>query len=203
MNKLVSLVLSVIMFLCPSLNIPHTDADASAASGRQFVFVNGLGGWGEYQLYYKILPYWGVFGGDCMTYLRARGFDVHAASASSSSSAWDRACEVYAQLTGTTVDYGEAHSERYGHDRFGKCYRGRALVKQWDADHPIDLLGHSFGGATVLMLLDLMIDGSEEERAKTPPDGLSPLFAGGHDGWISSITALSAPLNGTTAYYAA
>ncbi|MCR5040480.1 MAG: hypothetical protein K6C36_00120, partial [Clostridia bacterium] len=47
------------------------------------------------------------------------------------------------------------------------------------------------------------IDGSEEERAKTPPDGLSPLFAGGHDGWISSITALSAPLNGTTAYYAA
>ena len=35
-------------------------------------------------------------------------------------SAWDRACEVYAQLVGGTVDYGKAHSEKYGHERYGR-----------------------------------------------------------------------------------
>ena len=36
--------------------------------------------------------------------------------------AWDRACELYARLTGTTVDYGIAHSAEKGHDRFGITY---------------------------------------------------------------------------------
>ncbi len=46
------------------------------------------------------------------------------------------------------------------------------------------------------MLTELMSYGSEEERAVTDPDDLSPLFAGGHDGWVHSITTLASPHNG-------
>lgn len=134
-----------------------------------------------------------------MKYLNARGFDCCAASVAKQGSAWDRACELYAQLTGTVTDYGKAHSERCNHDRYGTDYTGKALVSSWSAQDKINLLGHSFGGATVLMLADLMADGNAEERAASPDD-VSELFTGGKADWIYSITTLAAPLNGTTAY---
>ena len=34
------------------------------------------------------MPYWGMFGGDLMTYLRGRGFSCYAASVSPEGSAW-------------------------------------------------------------------------------------------------------------------
>ena len=36
-----------------------------------FIFVHGLSGWGSYDKAYKKMPYWGMRGGDLMTYLRA------------------------------------------------------------------------------------------------------------------------------------
>ena len=51
-------------------------------------------------------------------------------------SAWDRTCELYAQLTGTRVDYGKAHAEKYGHARYGRTYE-KPLFPGWgepDAD---------------------------------------------------------------------
>jgi len=35
---------------------------------------------------------------------------AYAASVAPNGSAWDRACELYAQLSGTRVDYGKAHT---------------------------------------------------------------------------------------------
>jgi len=165
-----------------------------------FVFVHGLSGWGSYDSTNKVLKYWGMFGGDLMEYLEAQGFTCRSASVAPHGSAWDRACELYAQLTGTVVDYGKEHSERCRHERYGTDYSEEPLVEIWDSEHKINLLGHSFGGATVRLLSELMANGSEEERDATESDDLSPLFAGGKGEWIYSITALAAPHNGTTAY---
>lgn len=165
-----------------------------------YVFVHGLMGWGEYDDQYKLMPYWGMFGGDLMKYLGAQGYTAKAASVAPSSSAWDRACELYAQLTGTVTDYGKAHSEKYGHERYGKDFTGNALIEKWDSENKINLLGHSFGGATMRMLAHLMEKGDTEEMTATDALSISPLFTGGKKDYIYSLTALAAPHNGTTAY---
>ena len=165
-----------------------------------YVFVHGLSGWGSYDSVYRLMPYWGMFGGDLMKYLNDKGFHAVCASVSPRDSAWDRACELYAELTGTRVDYGKAHSERCGHARFGEDYTGRALVDVFDGEHKINLLGHSFGGATVRLFASVMEKGSREEQDATPADELSDYFKGGKGDWIYSLTSLAAPHNGTTAY---
>ena len=168
-----------------------------------FVFCHGMLGFGEDELVNKFMPYWGGFSGSLPKRLRKQGYEAVAPSFSSIGGAWDRACEVYAALTGTTVDYGIAHSKKYGHDRYGKTYE-KAMLPNWGqpADdggiQRIHLLGHSFGGATVRMLSHLMTYGSEEERAVTPADELSPLFAGGKGDWLKSVTAIAGPFEGTT-----
>ncbi len=201
MQKIIAFFMTLLMFLFPKLNIPENDFDKDAmTTDYTYVFVHGLSGWGEYDFYYKAFPYWGVFGGDLMSYLRARGIDAHGASVSGTASAWDRACELYAQLTGTVTDYGKEHSERCHHARYGKDYTGNALIGSWSAEDKINILGHSFGGATVLTLVKLMDEGSEAERAVTPAEELSDLFTGGKGDWFYSVTTLSAPINGTSAY---
>ena len=142
-----------------------------------------------------------MFGGDLLKYLSEQGYDCYAASVDPKGSAWDRACELYAQLTGTVVDYGVEHSTRCNHERFGEDYTDRALIDGWSSENKINLLGHSFGGATVRMLSTLMADGSEAEQQATDEEDISALFTGGKGDWIHSITALAAPHNGTSAYY--
>ena len=163
-----------------------------------YVFVHGLSGWGSYDIQNTAVPYWGMLGGDLMKYLNKQGFRCYSASVAPIGSAWDRACELYAQLTGTRVDYGKEHSERCGHDRFGKDYSRIPLLKEFDAEHKINLLGHSFGGATVRLFTKLMADGSETERTVTDETDISPFFTGGKADWIYSVTSLAAPHNGTS-----
>ncbi|MBP5167713.1 MAG: lipase, partial [Oscillospiraceae bacterium] len=117
-------------------------------SNTEYIFVHGLSGWGSYDKTYQRMPYWGMLGGDLMKYLRSQGFSCYAASVSPEGSAWDRACELYAQLTGTVTDYGKAHSERCGHAQFGPDFTGRPLIPDWESGKKLVLLGHSFGGAT-------------------------------------------------------
>lgn len=203
MKAILSGALSFIMMVASFLGIYAPKADLEKDkwnTNYTYVFVHGLMGWGEYDFVYKLMPYWGMFGGDLMKYLRKQGYDVHAASVAPSDSAWDRACELYAQLTGTVVDYGEAHSEKYGHDRFGEDFRCKALVEKWDSENKINLLGHSFGGATIRTLAHLMAKGDADEIAKTDEKDISPLFTGGKEDWIYSMTALAAPHNGTSSY---
>lgn len=163
------------------------------------VFVHGLLGWGGNDALNRIVPYWGLASGDVLRFLNESGYECCAASVGPISSAWDRACELYAQLTGTTVDYGAAHARRFGHDRFGVTYP-EPLVPGWGADRKINLIGHSFGAATSRLLLELLANGCAEEVQEAKRIGAepSPLFTGGKAGWVHSITALAAPHNGST-----
>ena len=202
MAKIVSIPLAIIMSIFSFLFPGKVQAPEKEKwnTNYPYVFVHGLMGWGESDAQYKLMPYWGMFGGELLRKLEKNGYDCYAASVSGTASAWDRACELYAQLTGTVVDYGKAHSEKCGHERYGKDYTGKALIGKWDSENKINLLGHSFGGATMRVFATLMAKGDEAERNSTSADDISPLFTGGKADWIYSLTSLAAPHNGTTAY---
>lgn len=202
MAKIVSLPLAIIMSIISLFFPGNTDMPDKEQwnTNYPYVFVHGLSGWGEYDTQYKLMPYWGMFGGELLGKLEKKGFECHGASVAPSASAWDRACELYAQLTGTVVDYGKNHSEYCGHDRYGTDFTGKALIEKWDSENKINLLGHSFGGATIRTLATLMAKGDEAEMNATDSDDISPLFTGGKADWIYSLTSLAAPHNGTTAY---
>ena len=167
-----------------------------------YVLVHGLGGWGEDTGINNVVPYWGSTSGDLAAQLREEGYEVYTPSVGPVSSAWDRACELYAQLTGTRVDYGEAHSKEHNHERFGRTYT-EPLVEGWGEKsnggqlQRINLVGHSFGGATVRLLTSLLEYGSQAEKDASGSD-VSPLFEGGKGKWVYSVTTLCAPHNGSS-----
>lgn len=171
-----------------------------------FIFVHGLNGWGSAEGINTVVSYWGATTGDLMSYLQSEGYECYAASVGPMSSAWDRACELYAQLVGARVDYGIAHSEANNHERYGRTYY-TALVPDWgeldDAGkiQKVHLIGHSFGGTTVRMLVHLLTYGSPEEKAVTDADDLSGLFTGGKGDWVKSATAICTPHNSSSVYY--
>ena len=165
-----------------------------------YIFCHGLNGWGQYDEQYAKNPYWGGSSGDVVAELSDLGYSAFAASVSPQGSAWDRACELYAQIAGVRTDYGEAHSREYRHDRFGRDFTGKALIPEWNDDTRLVLIGHSFGGATIRLFGELLANGSEEERTATSSESLSPFFSGGMAQRIRAIVTLAAPSNGTTAY---
>lgn len=165
-----------------------------------YVFCHGLNGWGQYDEQYEKSPYWGGASGDVAARWREQGLEAYAASVSPQGSAWDRACELYAQIAGTLTDYGAAHSKECRHARYGRDFTGRPLIRSWDDDARLVLIGHSFGGATIRLFGELLAHGSAEEREATTPETLSPLFIGGLEQRILAIVTLAAPTNGTTAY---
>ena len=138
-------------------------------------------------------------GGDLMQFLTEHGFPSYAASVSPTGSAWDRACELYAQLSGTRVDYGAYHSKKYSHPRFGRDFSGNALIPVWNPETCLVLFGHSYGGVTVRLFAELLANGDPEECSVATED-TSALFQGGMGDRIHSIVTLAAPTNGTTAY---
>lgn len=168
-----------------------------------FVLVHGMMGWGEEEGLYAKFPYWGMSSGNLAEKLRAEGLEVYAPQVSPIGGAWDRACELYALLTGTKVDYGKAHSAEKKHDRFGRTY-AQPLFPGWGSTLPdggikkVHLLGHSFGGATIRILTELLENGCQAEKDVTDPGDLSPLFEGGHGGLVATITTLASPHDGTT-----
>lgn len=158
------------------------------------VFVHGLGGF----VSLDGLNYWGGLN-DIQEDLTNHGYTNFAGAMGPFSSNWDRACELYARIKGGTVDYGLAHSRKFGHARYGRTFPG--LYPQWSATNKVHLITHSMGGQTGRQLLQLLAQGSAEERAVTPADQLSPLFAGNHDSWVRSIFTISATHNGSSAVY--
>lgn len=165
-----------------------------------YVLCHGLNGWGQYDEQYEKNPYWGGASGDVAARWREQGVDAFAASVDPHGSAWDRACELYAQIAGARTDYGTAHAATYGHERFGHDFSAEPLIPSWNDDARLVLIGHSFGGATIRLFAELLAHGSAEERDATAPGDLSPLFAAGMENRIHAIVTLAAPTNGTTAY---
>ncbi len=201
MKKIIAFMLALAMIFGVAA-IPASAAEIKdGKTDYPYIFVHGMGGWGSDVPYYSLSPYWG--GGlmpgsktDIVKILNENGVEAYAPSVGPLSSAWDRACELYAQLTGTVVDYGEAHSKEHGHDRYGFNYEGKATMGEpWNLKDKINLVGHSFGGATVRLFTSLITFGDADEIAATGKD-TSPLFKGGHDSIHSCIT-LSAPHNGS------
>lgn len=202
MKRFTRICATVLCFaLLASMLSVSSFAAEEKATDYPYIFVHGMGGWGSDNEFYDLSPYWGgglgiSSGTDLIKILNENGIEAYAPSVGPLSSAWDRACELYAQLTGTVVDYGEAHSKAHGHDRYGFSYEGNATMGEpWNLKDKINLVGHSFGGETVRLITSLLAFGSEEELAATG-EKTSELFKGGHDCVHACIT-LSSPHNGS------
>jgi hypothetical protein len=99
------------------------------------------------------------------------------------SSDHDRACEIFYQLMGGTVDYGEEHAKHTTHLRFGQTFE-KALHPTWSEQNPIHLVGHSLGALTALEFYQLVS---------------ADFFGiGSNHKWVRSITSIAGPLTGST-----
>ena len=189
------LTLVLALSLCA---IPAAAADTQTRSDDPVVFVHGLFGWGQRDKIFSIMPYWGMTTGSLPDYLATQGYETYAASVGPLSSAWDRACELYAQLVGARTDYGVKHAQDFGHERYGIDYE-TPLFEGWGTQRAVNLVGHSFGGATTRLFLEILTNGCPEEVAAAKAAGVapSPFFLGGKGSWVHSLTAIAAPHNGT------
>ena len=198
-KKFLCLLLALVM-AGSLLLLPAAAADTQQSGAERYptIYVHGLMGWGEHDQIYAVTPYWGLTS-DLMPYLTGKGYESYAASVGPLSSAWDRACELYAQLVGARTDYGVKHAQDFGHERYGIDYE-TPLFYGWGTERAVNLVGHSFGGATIRLFLDILADGSAEEQAAAKAAGteVSPFFQGGKADWVYSLTTLAAPHNGTT-----
>ncbi|KAE8732083.1 Detected protein of confused Function [Hibiscus syriacus] len=116
-------------------------------------------------------------------------------------SIYDRARELFYYLKGGRVDYGEEHSKASGHSQFGRFYEQGKLkfpfplllfmwhYPEWDADHPIHIVGHSAGAQVARVLQQMLADKAFKGYENTS------------ENWVLSITALSGAFNGTTRTY--
>lgn len=192
-----------ILFFGLCLLIPYKSYAAEntvvSNSGNNYpiVMVHGLFGWGKNELFG--INYWGGTSSISQD-LNNQGYEVYTPTVGSVSSNWDRACELYAYIKGGTVDYGAAHSQKYGHARYGRMFPG--ILPEWGTlsktqqIQKIHLIGHSMGGQTVRVLTQLLENGDLNEIVATPKDTISPLFTGGKH-WICSITTIATPHDGS------
>jgi triacylglycerol lipase len=184
-------------------------APAGAANNDPVILVHGFLGFGPDALPGSSFLYWGGYHNIAAHMQLYKGpHAVYTASVGAVSSNWDRAAELYAQIKGGCVDYGATHVARNGYPGQsqkppGKCWAADpannphgyplAFYPQWDAQHPIHLIGHSQGGTTIRALVQLLEHGSPEGD-----EGGGELYRGGRIGWVKSVVTISAPHNGTT-----
>ncbi|MDR0884502.1 MAG: lipase [Oscillospiraceae bacterium] len=194
-QKLIAFFLSFLQLFGISLTFGGRPTVKDPKDCAPVVLVHGFAGWGEEDGLSSLFSYWGLTSGQLVQTMADNGYEGYQASVGPFSSAWDRACELYAQLAGGRVDYGEAHAKEHGHNRYGRSYEA---FFDWSASKKVNLIGHSFGGVTVRLFAQLCVEGAAAERAATPADQLSPLFSGTLGGRVNSITTLASPHNGVT-----
>ncbi|KAI0513305.1 lipase [Xylaria bambusicola] len=189
----------------------------TANTSVPIVFVPGFLGWGA-PLFGAINYFGGVI--NVPKLLVEEGYTVIVTPVAPFSSNWERACELYSQLTcgrfstinPTTglideqydldVDYGNHFAADPAHapEQTVTSHRRRAVLFpnstfpddwKWDKDHKVHFICHSQGGNTVRYLISLMA------RAAGI---LHPAYFGqaGRDNWIISVTTLGTPHRGTT-----
>ena len=180
---------------------------AHAANNYPVVLVHGFLGFGPDSYPGSGFLYWGGYNNIAAHMQLYHGpHAVYAAGVAAIGSNWDDAAELYAQIKGGCVDYGASHVVRQSYPGQpqkppGKCWAADplnnpgnyplALYPQWDAAHPLHLIGHSQGGTTIRALIQLLEHGA-------PNEGDYALYQGGKVGWVRSVTTLSTPHNGTT-----
>lgn len=207
MQALVSIWISFVMLFVNFVPgfVPPTEKPADVDKSYPYILVHGLMGWGRDEGINGDLPYWGATSCNLVDNINKEGYECYAASVGPLSSNWDRACELFAQLTGTRVDYGEAHSKLYGHARYGRTYT-EPMIEGWGEKdengliNKINLIGHSFGGNTVRLLLGLLDEGAPEE-VKASGENVSPLFTGGKGDWVNALVTICSPNNGSSLAY--
>ena len=160
-------------------------------NSKHIVFVHGLFGWGPNEM--SGYPYFGDGISAMEERLKTNGcpdIKLHAVSCGPVSSFHDRACEVFAQITGDKVDYNGKdgmHCTQAKHSDSNKDYSGKALVPNWSEDNPVILIGHSAGAHTCLQLQQLLAD----------------KFWGGNTNanWVEAVICISGVINGSTLPY--
>ena len=188
----------LIIFLISIFYMTINVKQVNAASGNDYpiILVHGIYGWTKDEI--QSFNYWGG-DIDIVKMLNGLGFNVMNVKIGTFSSNWDRACELYYYIKGGTVDYGAAHSAKYGHARYGNTYPG--LYPYWDDTNKIHLVGHNFGGETIRLLIELLKNGDIEEQNYYichSEVGISTLFEGNKNFFVESVTTLGTQLNGAT-----
>ncbi|CAG9954321.1 unnamed protein product [Clonostachys rosea f. rosea IK726] len=199
-------------------NLAH-EVDRTAPSNKSvpIVFVPGFSGWGA-PLFGAVNYFGGVI--DIPKLLVDKGYTVIVAPVAPISTNWERACELYRQLTfgqfsmanSTTnsidevydvdVDYGTYFAADPAHapEQTVTIGRRRAILFSnsssfpnwtWNRDHKVHFICHSQGGNTVRYLISLMANGAGT---------LHPTYFSqpGRDDWTISVTTLGTPHRGTT-----
>lgn len=164
-----------------------------------YVMIHGFGGYGAQDKQDIHAHYWGIGPLYLKDHFAEKGVEFYNPSLGPFNSTWDRACILWAYLFGGTVDFGKVHAEKYHHARYGYTFEHGALedLGQPGPHSKMNLMGHSFGGPTVIEVCQLFSFGDEDERRGTDPEDLSPLFAGGHGDLIHTVTTMSGVNNGT------
>ncbi|CAM9419840.1 unnamed protein product [Ectocarpus sp. 12 AP-2014] len=123
--------------------------------------------------------------------LEAQGFRVVTVSPSPVGSLHDsRACEIFYELKGGTVCYGQEHSRAHGHACHGETY-DVGLFSAWGEDNPVHVLGHSYGGQTARVLQHLLATGFFSKPGEYQTSAA----------WVRSVTTCNSPLNGSLLVY--
>ena len=147
-KRIFSILLAALLALTAVLPASSAAIDKMADVHYPYVFVHGMGGWGADEGINDLIPYWGATTGALMPKLRENGYECYDASVGPISSCWDRACELYAQMVGDTVDYGEAHAKAHNHARYGRTYT-TPLFDGWGKSEKngvikkVNLVGHT------------------------------------------------------------